>query len=123
MFIGTCSVTTTLVSAFTKSDNRTKVEFSFHLLEPHIGSSFWRSYVLPDMRLAALLPFPARPPPERDWACSAEGQKVASGELEPAAVTVAVDEGADADSINIHSIELSGNLPDGAEVADFFMNS
>ena len=33
--------------------------------------SFWRSYVLPDMRLAALLPFPARPPPERDWTCSA----------------------------------------------------
>ena len=38
VFIGTCSVTTTLVSAFTKSDNRTKVKFSFDLLEPHIGS-------------------------------------------------------------------------------------
>ena len=38
VFIGTCSVTTTLVSAFTKSDNRAKVKFSFDLLEPHIGS-------------------------------------------------------------------------------------
>lgn len=37
VFIGT-SVTTTLVSAFTKSDNRAKVKFSFDLLEPHIGS-------------------------------------------------------------------------------------
>ncbi len=51
----------------------------------------------------------------------AEGQKVASGELEQAAG--AVDESVDADGINLHSIELSGHLPDGAEVADFFMNS
>jgi len=33
--------------------------------------SFWRSHVLHDMRLIALPPFPARPPPERDWAYSA----------------------------------------------------